>query len=991
MTEPYSSEVDSNTTSEPDSPDVSQEDITSGLPELPIIPKGSNIQVLKDQTKADPTLKTVRGLAHHNKNGYVWEDGLLVHMTTDHTLGERKRLVIPKPQRQPLMVLAHDKSGHFSITKTRSILNNRFTWPGISIDVKNYIMSCDTCKKFNKNTHKQALYHSRPVISEPYDEIALDIIGPLPRSKKGYRFALTAICMASRWPEVYSLNNTEAESIVNALVEFISRNGIPSKILTDQGTQFTSGIMAQTCQALGITHIKTVPYRPQGNGIIERFHGTLKPLLAKAASQGIDWPTFLPLALSAIRAIPCRSTGYSPAEIVFGKNTRNILDLVYEGLANPFYSKVDIASWVQQLNEKLEIIRDAATLNNKIARQKQNAHDRHSRSTRTYKPGDLVFTRIPGCRANLQASWEGPFQIIKSVPPLNYEIQDSNNTWTRITHINNLKSYKPLPVPNPLQVQAACLVAEESKEMSQVLDSGPSLIGGPCLGYSQGEMDQLLNKYDSVFSPTPGEAQVQPFVIKLQEDALPSSRPPYQVPIHLREEVNSEIDKLINLEIIEPSTSVDWCAPIVPVRKPDKTIRLCVDYREINKVTPLDRHIIPTLPEILDRVGHATVLSKIDLTSGFHQILVEPQSRDHTTFLSPKGKFRFVRMPFGLKNAPSHFQRCMEKVLEPVADCAAVYIDDIVVFSQDWNTHIENLIRVFECFKKAQLTAKLSKCSFGKTQLQYLGHNIGSGQMVVPEHRITALAEYKRPVTKKTLRSFLGCMSYYRIFIAQYADMSALLTPSTSVSAPKVVVWTVDMDKAFSKLKVSLCNNVSLTIPSVTDTFTLHTDASGFGIGACLHVVRDQEELPVAFYSRQLQDAERRYSITELETLAIVASIKHFQFYVYGTPLNVFTDHKACTALLNSTALNTRLKRMAFFLQDKDIHIYYRPGKESSNADGLSRQFDDIQIKKETNSSSPCSLPQVQAAGGCGSSGAYTQDSTQHSSSGGITTNNKEQ
>ena len=234
LTEPYSSEVDSNTTSEPDSPDVSQEDITSGLPELSIIPKGSNIQVLKDQTKADPTLKTVRGLAHHNKNGYAWEDGLLVHMTTDHTPGERKRLVIPKPQRQPLMVLAHDKSGHFSITKTKSILNNKFTWPGISTDVKNYIMSCDTCKKFNKNTHKQAPYHSRPVISEPYDEIALDIIGPLPRSKKGYRFALTAICMASRWPEVYPLNNTEAESIVYALVEFISRNGIPSKILTDQ-------------------------------------------------------------------------------------------------------------------------------------------------------------------------------------------------------------------------------------------------------------------------------------------------------------------------------------------------------------------------------------------------------------------------------------------------------------------------------------------------------------------------------------------------------------------------------------------------------------------------------------------------------------------------------------------------------------------------------------------------------------------------------------
>ena len=594
LTEPYSSDLDlNNHTSEPYSPDISQDDKVSEMPDLPILSKGNSIQTLKDQTKADPTLKIIRGLAHHNKNGYAWDNGLLFHMTVDHTVGERKRLVVPKPQRQSLIVMAHDKSGHFSVTKTKSILNNKFTWPGISTDVSNHIMSCVRCKKFNKHTHKPAPYHTRPVITEPYDEIALDIIGPLPRSRQGYRFALTAICMASRWPEVYPLKDTTAENVVSGLVEFLARNGIPSKILTDQGSQFTSEVMAQTCQLLGITHITTVPYRPQGNGILERFHGTLKPLLAKAASSKVDWTQFLPLALSAIRAIPCRSTGFSPSELVFGRNSRNILDVVYEGWTNNIYFAIDISTWVQQLNEKLEILRDSATLTNTITRQKQNSHSKNSRSTRSYKPGDLVFTRIPGCRANLQASWEGPFKIIKSIPPLNYEIQDINNTSTKTTHVNNLKTYKPLPIPKPLQVQAACLVAEENKEMSRVLDDGPSLVGGPCLGYSQGEMDQLLTKYENVFSPTPGDAQVQPFTIKLQEDVLPSSRPPYQVPIHLRGDVNNEIDKLINLNIIEPSTSVDWCAPIVPVRKPDKTIRLCVDYREINKVTPLDRHIIP--------------------------------------------------------------------------------------------------------------------------------------------------------------------------------------------------------------------------------------------------------------------------------------------------------------------------------------------------------------------------------------------------------------
>ena len=178
------------------------------------------------------------------------------------------------------------------------------------------------------------------------------------------------------------------------------------------------------------------------------------------------------------------------------------------------------------------------------------------------------------------------------------------------------------------------------------------------------------------------------------------------------------------------------------------------------------------------------------------------------------------------------------------------------------------------------------------------------------------------------------------------------------------------MDGAFQKLKVSLCNHVTLTIPSLSDTYSLHTDASGFGIGACLHVHRDDQELPVAFYSRQLQGAEKNYSITELETLAIVSSLKHFAFYVYGTPLVIYTDHKACTALLTSPVLNARLKRMAEYLQDKEITIIYRPGKESSNADKLSRQFDDAPPTEDNSSSSPVSLPQVQAAGGCGSLGA---------------------
>ena len=562
-TEPYSSENLTHSDLHcPDEQITPKDSEPFHIPNLPIIDKADNIEALKSNTKADPTLKIIRGLAHHNKNGYTRDNGLLYHISLDPTLGEKKRLVVPKPQRQALVEIAHDRLGHFSVAKTRAILNNKFTWPKMASDVHNHILVCIKCKEFNKVAHKQAPFHTRPTITEPYQEIALDIIGPLPRSKHGFRFALTAICMASRWPEVYPLRNAEAESVANALIEFLSRNGIPSKILMDQGSQFMSNIMTQTCQMLGITHITTVPYRPQGNGVLERFHGTLKPLLAKTTADGTDWVTFLPLALSAIRSIPCHSTGFSPAELVFGKTPRNFLDIIFEGWSNPSYSSVDVVSWVHQLNDKLELLRDTATLTNQIARYKQNDHKAKSRSLRTYKPGDLVFTRIPGCRAVLQASWEGPFKIIKSIPPLNYEVGDLDNTWARITHINNLRSYQPLPKPSPNLVNVACLVAEEPPELAKALEKTPLLHNDTCIDFSQTQLNKLLEEYQDIFSTTPGEANVAPFTIKLQEDATASSRPPYQVPIHLRGEVNSELDKLLNNNIIEQSEATDWCAPL---------------------------------------------------------------------------------------------------------------------------------------------------------------------------------------------------------------------------------------------------------------------------------------------------------------------------------------------------------------------------------------------------------------------------------------------
>ncbi len=358
----------------------------------------------------------------------------------------------------------------------------------------------------------------------------------------------------------------------------------------------------------------------------------------------------------------------------------------------------------------------------------------------------------------------------------------------------------------------------------------------------------------------------------------------------------------------------------------------------VNEQTPLNRYYLSTLDELVQKVRRSGVLSTVDLTSGFHQIPMEESSSNMTTFVSPLGKYRFLRMPFGLKNAPAVFQKVMDKILCMVKDCCDVYIDDVVIFSKDWETHLCDLKRVLKTIERVGMKVKLRKCVFGRKRLKYLGHIIGEGVVTVPESRVLAFKNYGRHKTKRQLRTFLGAIGYYRRFIPGFAEMAANLTPSTRVRAPVKVMWCEEMKVAFSALCDSLCVNVMLFVPSPEDQFKLYTDASGVGVGACLHAVRKDGEVPIGFYSRQLHGAEKGYSVTELETLAIVAGINHYDRFIYGQHFVVITDHKPCTALLGNSHLNKRLRRFANSLQERDMNIMYRAGGQHLNADAMSRR-----------------------------------------------------
>ena len=895
---------------------------------IPPVGLGSSSRLeLVDEVKKDPTLAAWRGLADRNEQGFIWDRDLLYQSRTTHTFDVVHLMVLPVCFRQKVLLMAHEKSGHLGSRKVKALVKQRFIWPGMGQDVVKHTRSCEVCQRCSKVKARKAPLIEREVLTEPFEVLGFDLVGPFPKGKGGFQYVLTAICMSSRWPEAIPLKTITAKAVAAGMVEIFSRTGIPLQLLTDQGSQFLSSLVTHLCRDLMVDKIRMAPYHPECNGVVERMHGTLGPMLTKASQLGLDWVGQLPFALFALRSAPNKDSLFSPFQLVYGHRVRTPLDILHQGWAELSFSEMDTGEWSDWLVERLDIWHGIMRERGKEAIKKRKlAYDKGA-VERTLNPGEQVLCRVPGMCAKLTESWHGPYVVEEKKSKVDYKVKVGRGR-SKVLHVNNLKRY----YPRGEEVLRLALVAEDFEEDEAV----GTRLTGCCEGFEEEEVVKLREEFPDVFSDLPGETKVATLKIKTGE-AGPIASHPYRIPDRLKNGVKEELEKLIGLGIVVPSTS-PWASPIVPVPKGDGTVRVCIDYRKLNEVTIADPYYMCTLEEILERVGTNAVISKLDLAKGFYQVVVEPLSRAKTAFICPFGKYEFTRMPFGLRNVPAIFQRVMEVVLGGCYEYAAPYIDDVVVFSKDVEDHVIHLRRVLEELRKHGMTVKGSKCEFGKKKLVYLGHVIGGGELAVPAHRAAAMANYLLPKTKKQLRSFLGAAGYYRQFVEGYAKLSSVLSPWTSKSAPGAVCWTREGLEAFDKIKVSLVDVCCLTIPTQKDVFTLHCDASGAGIGATLNVWRDGKEKPVAFYSKQLQGAQHNYCATELEGLAVFKSIHFFAHYLYGCRFEVVTDHKALVGFLHSRILNRRLHGWLLQLLQFDFVISYRPGRENLDADALSRQ-----------------------------------------------------
>ncbi|KAL0546695.1 hypothetical protein IC582_016607 [Cucumis melo] len=447
--------------------------------------------------------------------------------------------------------------------------------------------------------------------------------------------------------------------------------------------------------------------------------------------------------------------------------------------------------------------------------------------------------------------------------------------------------------------------------------------------------EPVVRDYPDVFPEElpalPPHREVE-FAIELEPGTVPISRAPYRMAPAELKELKVQLQELLDKGFIRPSVS-PWGAPALFVKKKDGSMRLCIDYRELNKVTVKNRYPLPRIDDLFDQLQGATVFSKIDLRSGYHQLRIKDGDVPKTAFRSRYGHYEFIVMSFGLTNAPAVFMDLMNRVFRVFLDTfVIVFIDDILIYSKTEAEHEEHLRIVLQTLRDNKLYAKFSKCEFWLKQVSFLGHVVSKAGVSVDPAKIEAVTGWTRPSTVSEVRSFLGLAGYYRRFVENFSRIATPLTQLTRKGAP--FVWSKACEDSFQNLKQKLVTAPVLTVPDGSGSFVIYSDASKKGLGCVLM----QQGKVVAYASRQLKSHEQNYPTHDLELAAVVFALKIWRHYLYGERIQIFTDHKSLKYFFTQKELNMRQRRWLELVKDYDCEILYHPGKTNVVADALSRK-----------------------------------------------------
>jgi hypothetical protein len=584
---------------------------------------------------------------------------------------------------------------------------------------------------------------------------------------------------------------------------------------------------------------------------------------------------------------------------------------------------------------------------------------------------NFVEVQLKGCDAILGMTW-----LKKLNPkicwsehamfiPLNGRIQrvdgisaDPTSSTASNANIYCSSSHKPIRLVTEKHINK---LLKHGKAESVVLASIQPPDPDPTVQISQPKSSLpsgLLTEFADVFpSELPRElppARSVDHRIELTQTTPPNPRSVYRMSASELDELKKQLDDLIAAGFIQPSKS-PFAAPVLFVKKKDGSMRMCVDYRDLNKITIKNRYPLPRIDELFDRLKGAKCFSKIDLRSGYHQVRIHPDDVPKTAFRTRYGHYEFLVLPFGLTNAPATFMHLMQSVFGPHLDSfVIVFLDDILIYSKTNEEHEQHVRSVLELLRKHKLYAKMSKCEFFKSSISFLGHVVNSDGITMEQDKVKAIREWPPPKSITEVRSFLGLAGYYRRFVKNFSDISAPLTELLQTDVKWE--WNDRQQQSFNELKDSISSAPVLVIPDDSLPFVVTTDASVYAVGATLSQDHGKGQQPIAFLSHKLHSAEQRYPTHEQELLAIIIALKEWRHYLHGRKFKIITDHRSIQFLSTQPNLSPRQIRWSESLQQFDYEVQYKPGKTNVVADALSRRSD------HRNSSVPTQLSNLVAS-----------------------------
>jgi len=942
--------------------------------------------VLRNEQLNDKSLQPCWEMAKRGKGGFIIKDQLLYHVEKVECIGEKCiQLCLPECRRQCVLELAHN-TNHESYRRTRDRIRLSFFWPLLLMSVKQYCRRCEICQKMSRVTvWDRVPIHAVPRAQYAFQVFYADCAGPLFPNQKtnAYNYFFAMCDSATSFPFAYPLRSLSAKNICESMLKTFSITGIPEVVILDNASYNRSALLEETMKRLGCSVRFSTPYHPQGHAPVERLIGSLKSMISKvAAEKPKQWHLHLDYVLWALRESKNESLGVAPWTLVFSRLPRGPLSVLkesWEGARDlPFSVGKNAQDYLKEIKTRFETVRTFAESHGANAQLKYtNRYNLRSRE-KQFVVGDQVLILTPDSTASRMFSrWQGPATVIEVCAPYSYVVE--LNGLRHHVHANRLKQFfvstnavtfcpdletisaetNTDDLNSVATVNGCAVITDLDHDFGDISTFNTEYTGNilPSLRIEpaqiahlsapeQRELLQLLDEFAVCFSDDPGLCTLAVHEINLNPDYRPRRLRAYRVPEKLKPQVTAEIQRMLNLGIIRPSTS-EMVSPLVVVLKGKEGkdgIRLAVDYSYINQFTRNDPFPMPEIETVIQRVGGSEILSSFDASAGYHQTMVRGGDEPLTAFVCDDGVFEFTRTPFGGKACGSTFLRAVQSALTPVKDITESFVDDMIVHtnkqtsppSSAFSRHLVDIRRFLQRMREVHLTLKLRKCRFALPEVKFCGKIIGSGTKRPDPDKVATVQALKPGKTKTEVRQLLGFFSYFRDHIPNFAEIAKPLTDLTTKRVPNTVPWNDLHTAALFKLKDALCAATinPLYIANFSLPFHITVDACDLGVAGYLSQINGEGiDCPLAFFSSKLDDSQRNWATVHKEAFAVIVALRKFRNWIFGSEIHVFSDHNPLLFLTESAPKNAKLMRWSLAMQEFNIKFHYIKGKLNVAAD----------------------------------------------------------